>query len=849
MPKSDLPIYELENAIASSLRANNRLILQAPTGSGKSTQVPQILLDHDLATLPDGRPGEIIVLQPRRLATRMLANRVASERRVKLGDEVGYQIRLDRVSSSRTRILFVTEGVLLRRMLSDPQLRGVAAIIFDEFHERHLYGDITLAKALDLQEASRPDLRLVVMSATLETATLGTYLAPCDTLTSSGRTYPVAIEYLGQSLRADEYPVWDAAADELSRLAGETDGDVLIFMPGAYEISRTINAVRNSKVGSQFVVLPLHGELPAADQDAAIARYDRRKVIVSTNVAETSLTIDGVRVVIDCGLARVARFDAIRGINTLLIERISRASAEQRAGRAGRTAPGRCLRLWTEREHFDRPAQELPEVKRLDLAEVVLTLKAGGVVDVTKFRWLEAPDSKALQRAETLLLDLGAVDATGHITELGRRMLAFPAHPRYARMLLAAHERGCVPAICQVAALTQGKSLLPRAQGKDQEQQREDLFAGDGTSDFFVLMRALKHAENANFNPQRLRPIGVNGIAAREASALAQQFLSIARDEKLDCEPRDTSSETLARCVLAGFPDQVGVRLDRGTLRVQLVHNRRGMLARDSTVQNSPLLVASEVREIEGRDDVQTLLTLATAIQEDWLRELFPEGFTQRTDVFYDTTQRRVMARMVTQFRDLEIRAERTENVPAEQAAALLAAEVQSGRCPLTNWNHEVEQWILRLNQLADWCPEYELPKLTTEDRLTLVEQLCLGAFGYKDIKERAVWPVVKSWLSPSQQDLLEKMAPERLELPNGKRAKITYAENAQPTLGARIQDLYGVTGDLRIAGNKVPLLIQVLAPNYRPVQITTSLANFWKESYPRLKQELSRKYPKHEWR
>lgn len=843
MPNTDLPIYELENALVAALKKSNRLILQAPTGSGKSTQVPQMLLDHGLADA-----GEIVVLQPRRLATRMLAQRVAFERKCKLGDEVGYQIRLDRVCSAKTRIRFVTEGVLLRQMLGDPQLRGVAVIIFDEFHERHLYGDITLAKALELQERARPDLRLVVMSATLETATLGKYLAPCDTLTSAGRTFPVQIEYLPKSLRADEYPVWDAAAEELDRLAPTTEGDVLIFMSGAYEISRTISAVR-ARLGGKFVVLPLHGELPASEQDAAIARYDARKVIVSTNVAETSLTIDGVRVVIDAGLARVARFDANRGINTLLIERISRASADQRAGRAGRTAPGVCLRLWTEDEHANRPAQETPEVRRLDLAEVVLTLKASGVENVAAFRWLEAPDPKSLALAETLLLDLGAIGADGKITELGRRMMAFPAHPRYARMLLAAHERGCVPAICQVAALTQGKSLLPRATGKQQQTDREDLFGGDATSDFFVLLRALRHAEQASFNPQRLRPLGVNGIAAREASALAQQFRAIAKDEGLDCEPCDTSSEALARCILAGFPDHVGVRLDRGTLRVQLVHGRRGVLARESMVQDAALLVVGEVREVESRDDVQTLLTLATAVQEDWLREMFPEAFSQQTEVFYDTTQRRVMARKVTRFRDLEIRAERTENVPTEQAAAILAAEVEAGRLKLENWNHDVEQWILRLNQLADWCPEYELPKLTTADRHVLVEQLCLGASGYRDIKERAVWPVVKSWLSPMQQQLVEDQAPERLELPNGKRAKITYAENAQPTLGARIQDLYGVTHDLRIGGGKIPLVIQVLAPNYRPIQITTSLANFWKESYPKIKQELSRKYPKHEWR
>ncbi len=844
MPKNDLPIYELESSVVSALQANNRLILQAPTGSGKSTQIPQIVLDHGLAG-----NGEIVVLQPRRLATRMLANRVAYERKVRVGDEVGYQIRLDRVCSAKTRIRFVTEGVLLRQMLNDPNLRGMSVLVFDEFHERHLYGDITLARALEVQEKSRPDLKVIVMSATLETAILGQYMAPCETLTSAGRTYPVEIDYLDRAVRPEEKAVWDVAVEELERLAPDTDGDALIFMPGAYEISRTISAARNSRTLSNFVVLPLHGELPAQEQDAAVARYDRRKVIVSTNVAETSLTIEGVRLVIDSGLARIARFDPHRAINTLLVERISRASADQRAGRAGRTAPGICLRLWTELEHAQRPAQETPEVRRLDLAEVVLTLKASGVVDVAKFRWLEAPDPKSLAKAEMLLADLGAIDADGAITELGRRMLAFPAHPRYARMLLAAHERGCVPAICQIAALTQGKSVLPRAQGKQQQEDREDLFGGDAGSDLFVMMRALRYAENANFNPQKLRPIGVNGIAAREASGLAQQFRAIARDEGLDDEARDTSSETLAKCILAGFPDQVGVRLDRGTLRVQLVHGRRGVLARDSVVHDAELIVAGEIREVDSRDDVQTLITLATAIREDWLREIFPDGFSKATEVFYESTQRRVMARRLTKFRDLEIRVERTDDVPSEQAAAILAAEVTAGRLKLENWNHDVEQWIVRLNQLADWCPEYELPKLTTEDRHTLVEQLCLGASSYRDIKDRQVWNVVKSWLSPAQIDLLDKMAPERLELPNGRKAKITYAESAQPTLGARIQDLYGVDSDLRIAGGKVSLVIQVLAPNYRPVQITTSLSTFWKESYPKLKQELSRKYPKHEWR
>jgi len=430
MRKPDLPIFEIERSLLKTLTTQKRLVLTAPTGSGKSTQVPQMLLDSGLL-----RNGQVTVLQPRRLPTRMLAAWVAQARDVRLGGEVGYQMRLDNVTSPATRIRYVTEGVLLRQMLADHDLKGVSAIVFDEFHERHLYGDITLARALQIQESTQPDLIILVMSATLDVVTVQKYLDPCAVLSSQGRTYPVAIEYLAKS--AGAAPVWELAVKELQHLVREHPrGDALIFMPGAYEITRTVQAARDA-LGQEFVVFPLHGELPPIDQDAAVARYDRRKIVVATNVAETSLTIDGVRLVIDSGLARIPRYDPYRGINTLLVEKISRAAADQRAGRAGRTAPGHCLRLWTAHDQSARPTQELSEVKRLDLSEVILTLKASGVNDVRPFRWLETPAVRALERAEMLLTDLGAIDDTGAITALGRRMLAFPVHPRYARMLLA----------------------------------------------------------------------------------------------------------------------------------------------------------------------------------------------------------------------------------------------------------------------------------------------------------------------------------------------------------------------------------------------------------------------------
>jgi ATP-dependent helicase HrpB len=843
MNRPDLPIHALEQALVSALKKANRLVLEAPTGSGKSTQVPQILLDHGIAGT-----GEIVILQPRRLPARMLAARVASERGGSLGQEVGYQIRLDKVCSSRTRIRYVTEGVLLRQMLADPVLSGIQVICFDEFHERHLYGDITLARALEIQESLRPDLKIVVMSATLDAGRISQYLAPCESLSSSGRTYPVEVRYLPRP--DDVTPVWEMVAETFQQVATTTEGDVLVFLPGAYEIQRTIQTLRDMGAEKTCVLLPLHGELSAQDQDAAVSRHPRRKVIVSTNVAETSLTIDGVRVVIDSGFAKIARFDPYRGINTLFQERISRASADQRAGRAGRTAPGICLRLWTEKDHGARPAQELPEVKRLDLAEVVLTLKASGVQDVGAFRWLEAPDPVSLQRASQLLSDLGALSSDGSLTDLGRRMLAFPTHPRYARMLLAAHEYRCVPGVTRVAALTQGRSLLMRAENRDMESRRDAALQAAPGSDLFVLLSALRFAEENDFQLTRCKPLGIHAGAAREASALARQFLQIARSEGLDLSEETAASDAIQRCVLAGFPDQVAQRVDSGTLRCQLVHGRKGVLARESAVHAHPLLVACEVREIESKGaDRQVLLTLATAIEAAWLRELFPAAFGESVEVLFDPVQRRVLGKQTTRFHDLVLRSKDTDAVSPEAAAALLADEVESGRCPLKEWNDEVEQWITRVNLVSGWAAEWNIPRVEKNDRRVLLEQICLGAVSYREIKERPVWPVVRTWLSSAQAEVVERFAPERLTMPNGRRFKIQYAEHAAPTVGIRIQDLYGVEGELRIGGGKVPVVIQVLAPNQRPIQITQNLSNFWKESYPRIKQELQRRYPKHEWR
>jgi ATP-dependent helicase HrpB len=460
---SNLPIEEIREKLGKALRSGTkRIVIEAPTGSGKSTQIPQMLLEGGFL----GERGQAVILQPRRIAARMLAKRVAEERGTELGKEVGYTIRLDDQTSKETRIRFVTEGVLVRQMISRPKLEGIQAVICDEFHERHLYGDLTLGRILNLQEAGRPDLILIVMSATLETEKLAERIG-AEVLRSEGRTFPVEIEYLKHREDLSGSGVAEVAAREAERLIRAGKGDVLVFLPGGYEISRARRDLEARLGRSEAVVLPLHGEMAPKDQDAALQKYDRPKVVVATNVAETSLTMDGVKAVVDCGLARKAKYDPRRGLETLLVERISHASAAQRAGRAGRTAPGICVRLETEMDWSKRAKVEEPEIRKLDLAEVALVLAAAGAGRLRDFRWVDAPEESSVVRAEKLLADLGATKGVGgELTETGKKMAGWPVHPRLARMLMEAGALGCLRGATGIAALLSGRPLLQRMAGR-----------------------------------------------------------------------------------------------------------------------------------------------------------------------------------------------------------------------------------------------------------------------------------------------------------------------------------------------------------------------------------------------
>ncbi|BCX50318.1 ATP-dependent helicase HrpB [Haloferula helveola] len=841
-----LPVFEIEDDLKAAAGPGGRVLLKAPTGSGKSTAVPGMLLEA-------GIEGRVLVIEPRRMAARMLAGWVARQRGGGVGGEVGYAVRFDARYGRDTRVIYLTDGVFQRWLQDDPELKGVSAVVFDEFHERRVAVDVALGRCLDLQETLRPDLRVIVMSATLETRGLSEFLEPVTILEAGGRTYPVDIRYKASPAAsgrrggpARETPVWERVAAACRDAITDPEcGDVLCFLPGAHEIRRTLSQIENSTWSGGWSVLPLYSGLPPAAQEAAVAPGKGRKIIVSTNVAETSLTIEGVRTVIDAGLARIASFDPRRGIGTLMIEKISRAAADQRAGRAGRTAPGRCIRLWSEAEHARRAAFETPEVHRVDLAEVSLLLKSAGVEDVGGFRWLEAPQAEGLARADALLHDLGAVDENGALTEEGRAMAGLPLEPRFARLMLAGVEEGCVAEMAFVSAAVQGESIWAgRGDGM------RDFVADDDFTDFQAEWRGFESAVAMGFDPKRVSQIGVHGRAARELSRGFERLekLALRRGWPFEAVDFEGRKDAVGRAMLAGFSDQLGVRAGSATLACRLVGKRKAKLDDRSAARNASAFVATEITEVEGRD-VTVHLRRGTAVELEWLRDLFPDDLHDTDGAAWDEVRRCVVARKELRFRDLVLASKDSDHeVNLDAAAELLAARVLSGELVLKKWDASVDQWCARLASLSKWMPELELPGWGDEDRQAAVAQICHGAVRYKEIKEAPVWPVLKDWLSAPQRAALDAFAPERIKLANGRDAKITYASDGEPSIGLMVRDLFGVWETPTVANGHVPLVVQVQAPNRRPWQVTKDLKSFWASGYTQMRKDLAGRYPKHPW-
>lgn len=827
----------------------DRVLLKAPTGSGKSTEVPGMLLAAGIL-------GKILVIEPRRMAARLLAGWVAKQRGAEIGREVGYSVRFDSKYRDDSRIIYLTDGVFTRWIQEDSDLTGVGAVVFDEFHERRLAVDVALARCLDLQETKRPDLRVVVMSATLETAGLADYMAPVTTLEAGGRTFPVKTFYRPERAPQHnrtggpprEVPVWERMMKVCAEAMTLPDaGNILMFLPGTHEIRKTIELLEMGSFSRGWDVFPLYSALPPAAQEAAIRPAEKPKIIVATNVAETSLTIAGVRTVIDSGLARISAYEPRRGIDTLLIGKISRAAAEQRAGRAGRTAPGRAFRLWSEAEHARRAEFETPEVRRVDLAEAVLLLKASGVGEVRDFRWFDAPEEGALLRAEKLLHDLGALDAKGDLTDDGKHMAALPLEPRFSRLLLAGVKYGCVAEAAFIATAVQGEGIFSNKRGG---VGRKDFLFPEDDSDFAGEYRGYETAVEMEYDARRTMQVGILARGAREISQGLERLRRLAERNGWEWNKADfqRNHEKIGHAMLAAFSDRLAIRFSQGTLACKVVGKRRGKLDEDSCVKNAPAFVAAEITEVEGRE-VITHLRRATAIDPAWLAAQFPGDFAEFSGVAWDDARRRVISRKESRFRDLVLEAHDSDHgVDKDAAAELLARRVIEDGLVLKHWDHAVEQWIARLLLLGSAMPELEMPGWSDEDRVTAIAELCHGHIAYKDIKDAPLWPVIKEWLNPAQRAALDSYCPERIDLPRGKSAKITYEAGKDPYIAARVSDLFGMWETPRIVSGRVPLLVHILTPGRKPWQMTKDLAGFWKTGYFQMKKEVAGRYPRHPW-
>lgn len=844
-----LPVLEVKEKLLAALAPGGlgRILLKAPTGSGKSTVVPKILLQEA------GFEGRIIVVQPRRIAARMLAEYVASLVGSRVGEEVGYAVRFEKKYGPRTRLIYVTDGVLQRWLSEEDGLRGVSCVLFDEFHERRLASDLALGRVLDLQEKKESGLRVGVMSATLEVAGLEEFLAPCELLESEGRRFPVAVSYAGAPERkrnrfgtVEEERVWERVGRVLKeKLAGGPQGSerVLIFMPGGFEIRKTVELLENASYTRGYKVLPLFSGLSPDQQRRAVAAEGGPRIIVATNVAETSITIDGVTLVVDSGLARMARFDVRRGIDSLTIQSISRAAAEQRAGRAGRTGPGECVRLWSEADHGRRPAFELPEVRRVDLAEATLYLKDAGWPEIGAFRWLDGPEQEPRKRAEELLESLGAL-TEGAISPLGRTMARFPLHPRMARLLMAGDARDCLAEACFAAAVLQGEGVWAKKSGKE----RERFVEADDWSDFEADWRAVEQAEKANFRMERCRELGVQGRNARETLATWQQLCAICkrRGMSVDRMRLDWNGENLARAILDAFADRVGVRLGEATLACRLVGKRKGKLDETSVGRESQVFVACEATEVEGRETT-TYLRSCARVQVEWLQAQFPALLSQRDGAEWDETTRRVVARKRVMFGDLVIAEEDGGTVSPELAGEILAEQVLAGNAPLKNWDAGVERWIARLNFLATAMPELEMPDFGEEERRFVIAGVCEGAMSLREVKGREIQPILRDFLSAMQRASLKSYAAEKVTLANGINTRVNYKDREEPWIEEKVQRLYGVRETPTLPGGQ-KLVVKICAPNQRPWQVTKDLVGFWETGFAQMKKDLAGRYPKHNW-
>jgi ATP-dependent helicase HrpB len=810
------PIAPLLPALRESLAAHPRLVLEAPPGAGKTTQVPLALLDA-----PWRAGGRILMLEPRRVAARAAAGFMARQLGEAVGQTVGYRIRFEAKVSAATQVEVLTEGILTRWIQDDPTLEGVAAILFDEFHERHLAADLGLALALDVQAQLRPDLRIVVMSATLDGERLARFL-DAPRLSAEGRAHPVTVRHF--PARRDE-----PAGAQLRRCVEQAlaahPGDLLVFLPGQREIAEATRALESAQAAGSIPadvrLLPLHGELPVEAQSAALNPdpEGRRRVVLATNVAESSVTLPGVRVVIDSGLAREPRFEPNSGFSRLDTVAISQASAEQRAGRAGRVAEGWCYRLWPESQRLE--PNRRAEISQVELSGLALELAAWGEAEL---RFVDAPPRGALAAGVDLLTSLGALDERGRISAFGRRVLALGTHPRLAAMLLAPSDAVEIALACDLAALVEARDPL-------KGPRRDDLAARWQALAAFRAGRTPSDASRS-------------ALAVIDAQAKAWR-------RRLRCEaapPKDVPNHLLGDLLLHAFPDRIGVRHPTDPRRYSLSNGRSARLFDDSALFGEPWIVATELR-FEARDG---LVLRGAPVDEARLQREFPGRFVEEDTVRWDAAARALVARRERRFGRIVLDSRPAGRPDPALAAQALTEAVRTLGLDALPWTEGLRQWLERLRCLRDWMPELPWPEASEEALLASLDDWLKPAFEGKTrldaLSEEELGEALKSRLDGALKSKLDALAPRRILVPSGIERPITYAFGSRPVLACKLQEVFGLADTPRIAEGRVPLTLHLLSPGGAPLAITQDLRSFWNQAYPDVKKDMKGRYPRHPW-
>ncbi|MFA0924111.1 ATP-dependent helicase HrpB [Xanthomonas fragariae] len=809
------PISALLPQIRQTLADHSRLVLEAPPGAGKTTQVPLALLD---ASWLAGR--KIVMLEPRRVAARSAAVFMARQLGEPVGETVGYRIRFENKTSPRTRIEVVTEGILTRLIQDDPMLESIGALLFDEFHERHLAGDLGLALALDVQAQVREDLRIVAMSATLDGERLAGFL-DAPRLSSAGRSFPVDVAHFPARRHETLEP---QARRAIEHALSTHPGDVLVFLPGQREIARVHSALQEV-LDSEVQVLSLHGELSVEAQSQVLQPdpQGRRRVVLATNVAESSVTLPGVRVVIDSGLAREPHYDPNSGFSRLDVTTIAQASADQRAGRAGRMASGWAYRLWPQSQRLE--PQRRAEITQVELAGLALELAAWGS---TALRFVDAPPSGALAAAHELLQRLGALSDNGGITALGRRMLALGTHPRLAAMLAQAGDTAHVALACDLAALLEARD--PLRQG------------GDGLAARWRALAAFRQGRSAN---------DANRGALAIIDSAAKQWR-----RRLRCDtapPTSVEAHALGDLLSHAFPDRIAARHPSDPLRYLLANGRSARLFDHSDLRGEPWLVASELH-YEAKD---ALLLRAAPVDEDYLRRSVPERFVQQDIVQWDADKRALIARRQSSFDRIVLDNRPAGRVDPAQAADALTEAVRRFGLDALPWTDSLRQWRARVQSLRVWMPELALPDLSDTVLLATLDSWLRPAFVGKTrldaLDETILGEALKAALPWDRRQLIDRHAPTRISVPSGMERPVGYAvdhaaQPLPPVLAVKLQELFGLAETPRIADGRIPLTLHLLSPGGRALQVTQDLKSFWANTYPNVRKEIKGRYPRHPW-